>query len=648
MRNALLVISIMALAVFAAPESRAQAACEPRIALEEWLKWKYPTTGNLKVLAFDHDSGKWSAWRWNGTQLATSPDIEIPHSDDPTVVVTRDSKIGVVVVSTNPFVYAARQTGSEEKPLPDLAAIQEVATGIARFATGVIVDVRRRDIAQPAGVEATAAERQMIGMEASRKNQEITAWIAAARTTTGTTRLQEHAELVSAKLESLIEPLEKIIAATSGSGGRVGAAIRTIDARWDNTFAMLQRIEHRNTSAAALDPAELTSLPDMLAQRFSEFRTAREALSAHDVPCADALTLLDEAITLELETARGDHGDVARAVRRIEKIAESLNKNEQRTGCTDDAMLKAIRGVASWIDGNAPVVDKPLDATGEAILEKVGAAVGQYLALVAARTDVLKKGAELLADQAKPTQRAGRLASIGLVQNAAFPPTPSNCLITRGVIEIQRPQGHEHGIEWSKVRTETFAVAPREAVKPNVVVERPEKVERKYHLMRRLPFEFDVTTAVTYTDIVEPEFGTASRSVPRLDAAGNPVTDIDGQPLFKTVHVPVRKSEDTRAGKLAMLLAFGPEAWQPFAAEIGFGLDTNAPSFYGGLSYGVGSFIRISAGRTWQQVTRLAPGITLDTQLASADELETVKGYDNDWYAALSIVLDELPIFNNK
>jgi hypothetical protein len=113
---------------------------------------------------------------------------------------------------------------------------------------------------------------------------------------------------------------------------------------------------------------------------------------------------------------------------------------------------------------------------------------------------------------------------------------------------------------------------------------------------------------------------------------------------------------DSRTGQLALFVDWRlVQAWHPAAStwmarpalEGGVAIDTKTPGFFLGGSIDVTKWIRVSYGRTWQNVTVL-DGQQEHDPVANDDAIKLRDTFVGGSYASVSFAIDALPLFTSK
>ena len=158
-----------------------------------------------------------------------------------------------------------------------------------------------------------------------------------------------------------------------------------------------------------------------------------------------------------------------------------------------------------------------------------------------------------------------------------------------------------------------------------------------------------VETSVRFTSPKASMFGIGAGLVitPIQQATYKAVADAGGvRRITATEH-------DSRTGQLALFVDWRLiQAWHPAAStwvtrpalEGGVAIDTKTPGFFLGGSLEITKWIRVSAGRTWQNVTVL-DGQQEHDPVANDDAIKLRDTFVGDNYVSVSFAIDALPLF---
>ena len=162
----------------------------------------------------------------------------------------------------------------------------------------------------------------------------------------------------------------------------------------------------------------------------------------------------------------------------------------------------------------------------------------------------------------------------------------------------------------------------------------------------RLP---KVETSVRFTSPKASMFGIGAGLVitPIQQATYKAVADAGGVKRITAIE------HDSRTGQLALFFDWRLiQAWHPAAStwvtrpalEGGVAIDTKTPGFFLGGSLEITKWIRVSAGRTWQNV-RVLDGQQEHDPVANDDAIKLRDTFVGDSYVSVSFAIDALPLF---
>ena len=195
-------------------------------------------------------------------------------------------------------------------------------------------------------------------------------------------------------------------------------------------------------------------------------------------------------------------------------------------------------------------------------------------------------------------------------------------------------------IKWSKRQKHKIKVAVDSPYADNIAKSRPAEVKTAYRLEWNKTRLFDVGFALTYTPLESPTFSSVSAEDPE---------NSDAKVIGQT-------GEESRSSELALFLnyQFVQHAWPSTRSwtvrpslDLGAGLDLGTPAVYAGLSVGIGKYLRVGGGWTWQHVNAL-DGQMVGDPVTSNDDIRTTNVFDDDYYASVMLQLGSLPFFKPK
>lgn len=190
-------------------------------------------------------------------------------------------------------------------------------------------------------------------------------------------------------------------------------------------------------------------------------------------------------------------------------------------------------------------------------------------------------------------------------------------------------------VGWTKDQVHTIKVAVETPLASDVAT--------------RLP---KVETTVRFTSPKASMFGIGAGVIitPIRQATYKAIAGDDGvKRITATEH-------DSRTGQLALFIDWRLiQAWHPAAStwvarpalEGGVAVDTKTPGFFLGASIEMTKWIRLSAGRTWQNV-QVLDGQAEHDPVANDDAITLRDAFVGGSYVSVSFAIDELPIFTAK
>jgi hypothetical protein len=190
-------------------------------------------------------------------------------------------------------------------------------------------------------------------------------------------------------------------------------------------------------------------------------------------------------------------------------------------------------------------------------------------------------------------------------------------------------------VSWTKDQVHTFKVGVETPFASDVAT--------------RLP---KVDTSVRFTSPKASMFGVGAGLIvtPIQQATYKAVPDADGVKRITAAE------HDSRTGQLALFFDWRfVQAWHPAAStwitrpalEAGVAIDTKTPGFFLGLSLEVTKWIRVSYGRTWQNV-KVLDGQQEHDAVANDDAIKLKDTFVDDRYFSVSFAIDALPLFASK
>ncbi len=579
--------------------------CTPRSALQAYLAAKkaLPT----RIAALDHVTNEWTGWSWDGKCLDDLPkgSFDIPATNDPTLLVQRGGRASIYLINTKPLLYATKQGAVT---VTDISAIEDLKKVLSLFGGFISGAAQMRQQSLTATDLRTHAlfEATDEADEFGRAVAEVITVLENEKVSIG----KATDETVAASKE-----LAKILAAVSTARETIAQQLQLIEN------------EPKSFSRASLAAIRVTTSDLMKAQ--AELASKAETAKAVAARCPKTISSLRQALVWKIdgvpvtlfrsEGYRAAWSDVSAAL-----VAASGE-------CGDVGVH--VQTVGRWLIVNPPS-PRPADAATQTLFLPLFRASDDFVSLVAKRDGAVAKAAEATEKNTAVLKETVQVSNFVTDLDKYLKGVPdgdmADCLLVRGVAPIWELDYAHLVIGPTKVRNEEFTVTVRPAFSGQI--ER-QLVDRsgKFHL-KKTNVDLDFDTAVTYTRLYESTY----KAVKAVE------TD---------THFTIRETErKTRAGGLALFVTGRAQRRaRGLGLQIGFGLDTANPSLYTGLAWRLGDYAKISVGETLQRVTKLTNGQFVgQSDLLTAEELATRDGWTSRPYIALSLTLDNLPIFSGK
>lgn len=607
-----------------APVSMTAHPCTSKVGLEEYLKSQH-SGSEVLVLDLDHHrrSGWWKGWTWNGHALATAgkPDFELGSEDQPHLIVPHrfSGQILVVVTDTNPLLYTTKPIKATEVEREDLANVQQLAGLLGNLAGSALQVSAQREAAsidfltEAAAFEGVPTFDPMFVLPVEAKpDEEVPAEVVKSLTaiSDALTKPREAFATAVKALNSSAGSLEGALSSFADTAAQADHYLREVE------LSRAERRFERWPSFAEVNKA------------FAELRRARAGLAATELPCADQLTALTEALDVKI---RGLSKDPIAAGQRAKSFDQAVEKLLKSSGC---ALRAELLEVARWLQTSRPG-PSPAHQDVRSKLRPLHTQLSGVLGLAASRTALLKKTDELLAKQAPLGKETQRFAIVAQRQKDYLGGQSTICALNHGVLPVPRAESYGLDVPWSRFASETFKVTFDPTFAGAVIPTRPSEVEATYELESR-PwwFDLDVDLGLIHTDVRDPKF-TAVTS-PLAEEGDDDPPKVIGQ-----------TGEDSRSGTIAAfatLLPWQGDRWR-FGPQLGVALDTGNPALFLGFSIG-NRYVKLNGGYSWHQVDELRRGQELGvTEVGSTDDIRTRRTFDGDWYLGLSLSIDNLNFF---
>lgn len=618
----------MMTALFLAELSGAQTttpSCTLETALKAYLQARKPES--MRIAAFDHKNNDWSGWTWDkATATLTSledPLFKLPAQNDPTLVVGRRGRAGIFVVNTNPFLYQAKRGAVTVEDSAAVEDLKKVLALMGGFVTSGVTSAASRVTLDDVVVSAQSVRPRTAWMLEQR---EVVSRGVARTIIEPSSQLTEIASAVNDLGDALERQLPPVKTATD----EVVAAAKTLEtastkvaSARDIVTLQLQLLENDPGSVdrAALESVSAETKP--LIEGFDALRKEADEAEAVVVSCPDVIAALRQALLWKIDGVAVAQFESQEYRERWSKIIGTLLT--ARVTCTgSQAVGDDIQTIARVLDVHAPEA-KPADQATRDLLLPLFRAADNFVTVVAKREGAIAGAAEALTKRNATVQQAIQLADFAKLRNESLV-AGDDCSLRSGVMRIREIAYDQLKIGPTEVRTEEFAITVRPQF--SAAVERQhDDAAGKFHLART-NFDVDFDTAVIWTKLYDRTFTAVKASA----------TD-----TTFTIRETDRK---TRAGQVALFVTGRPPAARGFGLQVGFGVDTSNPALYTGIAYRLGDYAKISVGETFQRVTKLRGGQFVGrSDLVTAEALSTRDGWTSRPYIALSLTLDDLPIF---
>jgi len=169
------------------------------------------------------------------------------------------------------------------------------------------------------------------------------------------------------------------------------------------------------------------------------------------------------------------------------------------------------------------------------------------------------------------------------------------------------------------------------------IAKRPDSVSSSYSAESLYLSLIDITAAMTFTGLSDPQFGTVTEKAGTTEHPD------------ATKQVIAKKDEKKRSGKVAAFVEFpiftnGGVPVRRIVGAIGVGTDSSITALFAGISFRATSALHIGGGMTWQSVKtldgqKLGDTVTADTDIKRKDKR------DHSWYLSLSFSFGSVSLF---
>ncbi len=203
------------------------------------------------------------------------------------------------------------------------------------------------------------------------------------------------------------------------------------------------------------------------------------------------------------------------------------------------------------------------------------------------------------------------------------------------------------GGEGFRTRPEARIFPIKDQLLKGIVPTRPVDLDVKYEIHPYRRTEFSLSFGLIYTEIVDPSWSAVTN------------------PLDPATKVIARTDENSRAGQPTLLLTLHPfglkeKRFSP-GLDIGAGYSSGSAGAFLGLSVGLTDYLRLGAGWSWQEVSRLdhsqselrylddgAVDPTSLTIVSGNDDILKRSHFDDNYYISLVFNFSGLQLFKPK
>lgn len=601
------------------------------------------------VLATTHKTGDWSAWSWNGTSLAPLPEVKTQPDGSAKLTLDLDSDgtpFQVFVVDTNPLVYATKLAAAADSPTEDRAQLEKFLQLVGNLLGSISASTGF------SGFSSFALQKSLLESAPSRianlqyETDETTFdWTKAQ--SLWPARDDAHPDLIarlgdlSESLEEYkphVEDLHEALEDVPDLLVRVRDLGKSVPLDTNARKQFLQLVELKAWKPGDAIPYGPTG-DEPIRQAVKELTEAEGRVVAVPLPCIESLGRLGQLMDLALLPSAPDPDAV-------DKTFSGLLSKLTSDSCDEADLEERIRNVALWfgMPGQGPTppgrINTPIGTTiltfqQEALrpLNKDLAKKGESVAGISAG---LKAASGLISDATVNEILSDKLHE--LIGNARGRTIAAD-LLNHGVVRVVRPEHPVIKLKRGNRRTEEFSISSISLLKAGITLDdetHPTAGKRSYQVMRKGGF-FKVSydfALIAYSDVDAPSFDELE-------------VKVDGE----TKDVIAQADQESKNGSLALFASFMPRSREKKfingGFQFGLGIDTSDPSAFAGLVLGLGKYVRISGGWSIFQVDELRSGFELGSDVPAVGNYQR-EGYDDGAYIALSVTLNEIPLFKSN
>lgn len=604
------------------------------------------------VLAYDHGqrSAWWQGFRWAGCgrrcdpacRAESLPDdtFELRASGLPRLTVPPGSRVATFVVGTNPLAYSVAPGESKEvthEELPDLQRFVALLGGTVGSGLRVVGTSITTGVALSASLAGDQQALDLLAEAAPPKHALILSSV-------------DPSTPISPAFTAWVDPVADAFT-TAGSALQIAlrdlaTAVNGVEQQVDQMAAMerfLRAVETRAVTELRdpqlhpLPPARVSEREVHLA--FVDLEARRDALSKEAPLCKEELTVLVRLIALRLAGQPAAQAEYA-------ELTEKLTRGDL---CT--TLENELRDAGAWFASHPLTAPPPPPSKVElALLDSLGRQLHGYRGAVEKRQTALKEAKDLIDSRGTAGQRASYLAYVHdlLADRIRIAPVTAAdrdafvCAAVEGVLPIARGDAAEVRVPWSQVRSESFTIAFDANQKPIVAPVRASGDKRGYELVRTSPWRnIDVDLGLTHSPIVEPAYSAVS--IASLGSLAPPDASDPKQLVI------AETAEERRSGVPALFASWfsrpADDRALRLGGQVGFGLDVDQPALFVGPTLSIGRFLNLSGGWTFQEVDDLVDEQEEGMEVVAASDVRTKSDLEGDWYLAITLTLDNLPLF---
>lgn len=185
---------------------------------------------------------------------------------------------------------------------------------------------------------------------------------------------------------------------------------------------------------------------------------------------------------------------------------------------------------------------------------------------------------------------------------------------------------------WDEFATYPLTIARQSLYENKIVTDQPEKIETTFRIGSRQGALFGAGIGLTNARLADPVFAAVA------------------DPADATRKLVTQTGSSERSAIPALLATYAfthkTAGWpaRPLL-EFGTSIDTDAPGVFAGVGIGLGRYIRVAIGTSYQRVTALDGQAEDETVVADNDAIKTRDVWDTGRYWSVSFNISGLPFF---